>query len=162
MFNILILCTGNSARSIIAEAIFNREGHGKFKAFSAGSFPKGKVNRHALKLLERLGFETNAFRSKSWDEFSQAGSPLIHFVITVCDNAANEICPVWIGHPMTTHWGIPDPAEVVGTEAYIESAFQLAYERLHRRIVAFIATPIAELDKLSLQNRIHEIGRTND
>jgi arsenate reductase (thioredoxin) len=162
MYNVLILCTGNSARSILAEAILNREGQGKFRAFSAGSFPKGKVNPHAIKLLQKLGYETGAFYSKSWDRFAEKGAPKIDYVITVCDNAAGETCPVWIGHPITAHWGIPDPADAVGSEPEIDLAFRQAYDQLHRRIRAFINTPIGSLDRLSLENRMKEIGKIHD
>ncbi len=162
MYNVLILCTGNSARSILAEAIVNREGQGQFHAFSAGSFPKGKVNPHAIKLLQELDYDTSEFSSKSWDRFAEVGAPKIDFVITVCDNAAGETCPVWIGHPMTAHWGIPDPADAVGTDDEINAAFKQAYDRLHNRIIAFINLPLSELDRISLQNRMNEIGNTHD
>jgi arsenate reductase (thioredoxin) len=162
MFNVLILCTGNSARSILAEAILNREGQGQFRAFSAGSFPKGKVNPHAIKLLQELNYDTSEFSSKSWDCFAEAGAPKIDFIITVCDNAAGETCPVWIGHPMTAHWGIPDPADAVGTDNEINAAFIQAYDRLYNRIIAFINLPISEFDRISLQNRMNEIGNSHD
>jgi arsenate reductase (thioredoxin) len=162
MFNTLFLCTGNSCRSILAEAILNREGHGRFNAFSAGSYPNGKVNPHALALLQQLGYETAHFRSKSWDEFAVAGAPKLDFVFTVCDNAAGETCPVWIGQPMTAHWGIPDPADAIGTEAEIALAFKLAYASLYRRIKAFVNLPIASLDRMSLQNRLTNIGKVLD
>ena len=162
MFNVLFLCTGNSARSILAEAILNHEGHGTFKAYSAGSFPKGQVNPHSITLLKQMGYDTSEFRSKSWDEFAVAGAPKIDFVFTVCDNAAGETCPVWIGHPMTAHWGIPDPAEATGTDAEIALAFKQAYGALHNRISAFIALPIASLDRMSLQNKLTNIGKARD
>lgn len=162
MYNVLILCTGNSARSILAEAILNREGQGRFCAFSGGSFPKGKVNPHAIKLLQELGYVTSEFSSKSWDRFAEVGAPKIDFVITVCDNAAGETCPVWIGHPMTAHWGIPDPADAVGSDKEINVAFKQAYDRLHNRITAFINLPHAELDRVSLKNRMNEIGKFHD
>jgi arsenate reductase (thioredoxin) len=158
-FNVLFLCTGNSARSIIAEAILNRRGAGRFRAFSAGSQPKGQVNPHALQLLEGLGYDTSGFRSKSWDEFAEAGGPEFDFVFTVCDNAAAEACPVWPGQPMTAHWGIPDPAAATGTEAEIALAFKDAYRMLHQRIGLFVSLPIRSLDRLSLQHRLKEIGR---
>jgi protein-tyrosine-phosphatase len=159
MKNTLILCTGNSARSILAEAILNREGKGRFNAFSAGSFPKGTINPHALKLLASLGYDTSIFRSKSWDEFSGNKAPHLDFVITVCDNAAGETCPVWFGTPMKAHWGIPDPADAIEN---IDIAFKSAYSQLHRRIMAFTNLPFASLDPISLQNRLHEIGKIND
>lgn len=162
MHNVLILCTGNSARSILAEAIFNREGQGRFKAFSAGSFPKGTVNPYALKLLESLNYETRGFSSKGWDRFAEEGAPKIDFVITVCDNAAGETCPVWIGHPMTAHWGIRDPADAMGNEVEITAAFQQAYVQLRRRIMAFMDIPFASLERISLQNRMNEIGHIDD
>jgi len=161
-FNVLFLCTGNSARSILAEAILNREGKGKFKAYSAGSFPKGQVNPHAIALLQQLGYDTTGFRSKSWDEFAVKGAPEMDFVFTVCDNAANETCPVWIGHPMTAHWGIPDPAEAHGTDAEIALAFKDAYAAMLHRISAFINLPFASLDRMSLQNKLTDIGKSHD
>jgi arsenate reductase (thioredoxin) len=158
-FKVLFLCTSNSARSIIAEAILNRLGAGKFRAFSAGSQPQGQVNPHALQLLEGLDYDTSGFRSKSWDEFAEAGGPEFDFVFTVCDNAAAEACPVWPGQPMTAHWGIPDPAAATGTEAEIALAFKDAYRMLHQRIGLFVSLPIRSLDRLSLQHRLKEIGR---
>jgi arsenate reductase len=158
-FNVLFLCTGNSARSIIAEAILNRHGAGRFRAFSAGSQPKGQVNPHTLQLLDGLGYHTSGFRSKSWDEFAKPGGPAFDFVFTVCDNAAAEACPVWPGQPMTAHWGIPDPAEARGTPAEIALAFKDAYRMLNQRIALFAALPIQSLDRLSLQHRLTEIGR---
>ena len=159
-FNVLFLCTGNSARSILAEAILNRLGNGKFTAYSAGSHPNGKVNPHALELLQRLGFETSGLRSKPWDEFSAPGSPPLDFVFTVCDNAAGEVCPVWPGQPMTAHWGMPDPAAVTGTELEIATAFRDTFRGLERRIQMFTALPIASLDRLSLTSKIREIGKS--
>src|SRR5215471_552865 len=159
MFNTLFLCTGNSARSIIAEAILNKLGAGQFRAYSAGSQPKGKVNPSSLALLSDLGYDTSAFRSKSWSEFAKPGAPALDFVFTVCDNAAGEICPVWPGQPMTAHWGIPDPAEAKGSPAEIALAFKDAYRMLHQRIGVFTALPIRSLDRLSLQRRLEEIGR---
>ena len=161
-FNVLFLCTGNSARSILAEAILNRLGGGKFVAWSAGSQPKGAVHPQALALLQRLGYPTTGLRSKSWDEFAQAGAPHLDFVFTVCDNAANEVCPVWPGQPMTAHWGIPDPAAVEGSEAEIVAAFRDAYHRLERRIEVFANLPVRSLDRMSLQTRLNEIGKTTD
>lgn len=162
VFNVLFLCTGNSARSILAEAILNREGRGKFKAYSAGSFPKGEVNPHSISLLKQLGYDTSTFRSKSWDEFARPGAPQFDFVFTVCDNAAGETCPVWFGHPMTAHWGIADPAEVTGTEAEIGLAFKEAYAAMWRRISAFISLPLASLDRMSLQDKLTNIGQSRD
>jgi protein-tyrosine-phosphatase len=158
-FNVLFLCTGNSARSIIAEAILNKIGYGKFRAYSAGSQPKGKVNPNTIQLLQGLGYDTSGFRSKSWGEFAKAGAPTLDFVFTVCDNAAGETCPVWPGQPMTAHWGIPDPADAKGSDAEVAVAFKDAYRMLHQRIGIFIALPIRNLDKLSLQNKLREIGR---
>lgn len=155
-YNVLFLCTGNSARSILAEAILNREGAGRFRAFSAGSFPKGQVHPAALQLLDELGFETEGLRSKSWDEFAAPEAPGIDFVFSVCDNAAREVCPIWSGRPMTAHWGIPDPAAVEG-EAQTE-AFRDAYEALKRRIGMFLALPFESLDDAELKGRMREIG----
>ncbi|MEO8467836.1 MAG: arsenate reductase ArsC [Gammaproteobacteria bacterium] len=157
-YNVLFLCTGNSARSILAEAILNRFGNGKFRAFSAGSHPNGKVNPHALDLLQRLGIDPAGLRSKPWDEFSGPGAPELDFVFTVCDNAAGEVCPVWPGQPMTAHWGMPDPAAVEGTDLDKANAFRDAFRGLERRIQMFGALPIASLDRLSLTNKIREIG----
>ena len=159
-YHVLFLCTGNSARSIIAEAILNKVGAGNFRAYSAGSQPKGQINPHTIDLLQGLGYDTSGYRSKSWDEFAKAGEPHFDFVFTVCDHAAAEACPVWPGHPMTAHWGIPDPAEATGTQAEIALAFKEAYRRLERRIGAFTALPLRSLDKLSLHNRLREIGAT--
>ena len=158
-FNTLFLCTGNSARSILAEAILGKLGAGKFNVFSAGSQPKGAVNPHALALLKSLGYDTAGMRSKSWSEFARPGAPALDFVFTVCDNAAGETCPVWPGQPMTAHWGVPDPAEATGSEAEIALAFKDAYRMLHQRIAAFTALPIRSLDALSLQQRLKAIGR---
>ena len=157
-FNALFLCTGNSARSIIAEAILNKLGQGKFRAYSAGSQPKGQVNPNTIQLLRGLGYDTSSFRSKSWSEFAKPGAPPLDFVFTVCDNAAGEACPVWPGQPMTAHWGVPDPAEARGSEAAIALAFKDAYRMLFQRIGIFTALPIRGLDKLSLQNKLREIG----
>jgi arsenate reductase (thioredoxin) len=161
-FNVLFLCTGNSARSIMAEAILNRSGAGKFRAFSAGSHPKGHVHPQAIRLLQSLNYDASGFRSKSWSEFADPGAPLLDFVFTVCDNAAGETCPVWPGQPMTAHWGIPDPAEATGTSAEIALAFKDAYRMLDRRIGIFISLPLRSLDQLSLQKKLREIGRLND
>ena len=158
-FNVLFLCTGNSARSIMAEAILNRVGAGKFRAFSAGSQPKGRVHPEALQLLKGLGYDTSAFRSKSWGEFVDPGAPLLDFVFTVCDNAAGEVCPVWPGQPMTAHWGVPDPAEAEGNPAQIALAFKDAYRMLNQRIGIFTSLPLRSLDRLSLQSKLREIGR---
>jgi arsenate reductase len=159
-YNVLFLCTGNSARSILAESLLNRNGAGKFKAYSAGSFPKGQVNPHALALLKRLDFPTEGLRSKSWDEFARAGAPQLDFVFTVCDNAANEVCPVWPGQPVTAHWGVPDPAAVEGSEAEIAAAFRDALLLLERRIELFADLPVKSLDKMSLKHRLDQIGRS--
>jgi arsenate reductase (thioredoxin) len=160
-FNALFLCIGNSARSIMAEAILNKLGQGKFRAYSAGSQPKGQVNPNTIQLLRCLGYDTSSFRSKSWSEFAKPGAPPLDFVFTVCDNAAGEACPVWPGQPMTAHWGIPDPAEARGSEAEIALAFKNAYRMLFQRIGIFTALPIRGLDKLSLQNKLREIGHMN-
>jgi protein-tyrosine-phosphatase len=157
-YNVLFLCTGNSARSILAEAILNERGHGRFRAFSAGSHPKGAVHPLALALLERSGLATENLRSKPWDEFAQPGAPLLDFVITVCDNAAGEVCPVWPGEPMTAHWGVPDPAAVAGSELDQTNAFRDAYRQLSRRIELLLALPIATLDRMSLSRRMRAIG----
>jgi arsenate reductase (thioredoxin) len=158
-FNVLFLCTGNSARSIMAEAILNKLGQEKFRAYSAGSQPKGKVNPHTIQLLQSLDYDTSNFRSKSWNEFAKPGAPALDFVFTVCDNAAGETCPVWPGLPMTAHWGVPDPAEAKGTEAEVALAFKDAYRMLFQRIGIFTALSIRSLDQLTLQNKLKEIGR---
>jgi arsenate reductase (thioredoxin) len=159
-YNVLFLCSGNSARSIMAEAILNKLGAGKFRAFSAGSHPKGWVHPETLRLLQSLGFDTLGFRSKSWSEFADPGAPLLDFVFTVCDNAAGETCPVWPGQPMTAHWGVPDPAEAKGTAAEIAFAFKDAYRMLFQRIGIFTSLPLRSLDQLSLQRKLREIGRS--
>jgi arsenate reductase len=156
-YNVLFLCTGNSARSILAEAILNRIGAGKFKAFSAGSHPAGKVNPEALALLARARFATEGYRSKSWDEF--ANGPKLDFVFTVCDNAANEVCPVWPGQPMTAHWGVPDPAAASGTPDEIARAFRDAFMLLERRIELFANLKVAALDRMALKRRLDDIGK---
>jgi arsenate reductase len=158
-FNVLFLCTGNSARSIMAEAILNELGGGKFRAYSAGSQPKGRIHPQTIQLLQGLGFDTAGLRSKSWSEFAEPGAPPLDFVFTVCDNAAGETCPVWPGQPMTAHWGIPDPADAKGTPAEIALAFKDAYRMLHQRIGVFTALPLRSLDQLSLQSKLREIGR---
>ena len=158
-FNALFLCTGNSARSIIAEAILNKLAAGRFRAYSAGSQPKGQINPQTVTLLQGLGYDTSAFRSKSWSEFAKPGAPALDFVFTVCDNAAGETCPVWPGQPMTAHWGVPDPAEARGTPAEVALAFKDTYRMLHQRIAIFTALPIRSLDQLSLQRRLDDIGR---
>ncbi len=158
-FNVLFLCTGNSCRSIIAEAIMNREGRGRFVAYSAGSHPKGEVHPHALKLVEGMGYAASEFRSKPWDEFAAAGAPELDFVITVCDNAAGEVCPVWPGQPISSHWGLPDPAAVEGSATEIALAFNDTARMLRNRIGIFASLPIASLDKLSLKRRMDEIGQ---
>ena len=158
-FNVLFLCTGNSARSIMAESILNREGSGKFRGFSAGSHPTGKVNLLALNLLRKLNYDVSRLRSKSWDEFAAPGAPKLDFVFTVCDDAANEVCPIWPGQPMTAHWGIPDPAKAEGTEAEKAFAFDDTMRMLTQRISIFVNLPIASLSKIALQERLDDIGR---
>jgi arsenate reductase (thioredoxin) len=158
-FNVLFLCTGNSARSIMAEAILNKSGAGRFRAYRAGSHPKGQVHPEALRLLQSLGYEMSGFRSKSWSEFADPGAPLLDFVFTVCDNAAGEVCPVWPGQPMTAHWGLPDPAEAKGNPAEISLAFKDTYRMLNQRIGIFVSLPLRSLDQLSLQKKLREIGR---
>lgn len=161
-YNVLFLCTGNSARSILAEAILNKIGTGKFVAYSAGSQPKGAVHPQALALLKRLALSTEGLRSKSWDEFAVPGAPIMDFVFTVCDNAAHEVCPIWPGHPMTAHWGVPDPAAVAGTEMEIVSAFREAFLMLERRVQLFANLPVKSLDEMTLKKRLDEIGRTKE
>jgi protein-tyrosine-phosphatase len=156
--NVLFLCTGNSARSIIAEAILNRAGRGLFRAFSAGSHPKGQVNPQTVALLKSLNYRTEELRAKSWDEFAEPGAPKLDFVFTVCDDAAAEVCPVWPGQPMTAHWGLPDPAAATGSPAEIGLAFSEAYRMLANRIEVFVNLPLASLDRLSLQRRLDDIG----
>lgn len=160
-YNVLVLCTGNSARSILGEVLFNTLGKGKFKAYSAGSKPAGKVNPGALEWLQQQGHSIEGLRSKSWDEFSVAGAPEFDFIFTVCDNAAGEACPVWLGHPATAHWGIPDPAHVEGDEAR-RAAFKKAADQLARRIQLFLNLPIEKLDQLVLKEKLAEIGRIQD
>jgi protein-tyrosine-phosphatase len=160
--NVLFLCTGNSARSILAEAILNRDGQGRFRAFSAGSQPRGAVHPRTLALLRAQRFETSGFRSKSWDEFAVQGAPKLDFVFTVCDDAANETCPVWPGQPITAHWGVPDPAKAEGSDAQVGLAFADAYRMLNTRISLFLSLPMDRLDRLSLQQRVKDIGQTRD
>ena len=158
-YNVLFLCTGNSARSIIAEAIINRVGAGKFKGYSAGSHPKGGVHPYTLQLLKSLNYDTSFARSKDWEEFAKPGAPVMDFVFTVCDNAAGESCPVWPGQPMTAHWGIEDPAAVEGTDIEKEAAFVAAFRYLKNRIAAFTSLPLESIDRLSLGTRLRDIGR---
>jgi arsenate reductase (thioredoxin) len=157
-YNVLFLCTANSARSIIAEAILNKDGADRFRAFSAGSRPRGTVHPQAIEMLERLGYETSFARSKSWDEFGAPGAPHMDFVFTVCDQAAAEECPVWPGHPATAHWGIPDPAAAEGNEAERALAFADTYRLLSNRISLLLALPLESLDRLALEQRLREIG----
>jgi arsenate reductase len=158
-YNVLFLCTGNSARSILAECVLNRLGQGRFKAFSAGSFPKGEVHPFALELLRRQNYATERLRSKSWNEFARFGAEPLDFVFTVCDNAAGEVCPIWPGQPMTAHWGMPDPAAAQGNETERRLAFADTMRMLHNRIGVFVSLPLASLDKLSLQNCLQAIGK---
>jgi len=158
-YNVLFICTGNSARSIMAEAILNREGKGRFKAYSAGSHPGGTVNPHALSLLANLGYDVSQFRSKSWDEFAGADAPEMDFIFTVCDDAAGETCPIWPGRPASAHWGVPDPARAKGTPAEVQLAFDDAYRMLATRIGIFVNLP--HLDDVSLHHRLHEIGKVS-
>jgi protein-tyrosine-phosphatase len=158
VFNVLFLCTGNSARSIMAEALMNRAGQGRFRAFSAGSQPKGEVHPQAIATLKKAGFNTDFARSKDWTEFAEEGAPQMDFVFTVCDNAASEACPVWPGQPMSAHWGIPDPAAVEGSESELAIAFAESFRMLDSRISVFCSLPLNSIDRLSLQNRLDEIG----
>jgi arsenate reductase len=158
-YNVLFLCTGNSARSVMAEAILHQKGKPHFTAYSAGSHPTGRVNPHALKQMEAARLSTSGLRSKSWDEFAKPGAPHLDFVFTVCDNAAQEVCPIWPGQPMTAHWGVPDPAVVSGSEEKIERAFRDAFVVLDRRISLFLALPLSSLDKLAIKKEIERIGR---
>lgn len=160
-YNVLVLCTGNSARSILGEVLFNTLGKGRIKAYSAGSKPAGRVNPGALEWLQANGHSTEGLRSKSWDEFAAPGAPHFDFIFTVCDNAAGEVCPIWLGHPMTAHWGIPDPAHIEGDEAR-RAAFNKAAEQLARRIQLFLSLPVEKLDKMLLKEKLSEIGRTKD
>lgn len=158
-FNVLFLCTGNSARSILAEAILNKLGENRFRGYSAGSFPKGQVHPAALDLLQRSGYPVENLRSKSWDEFAGPDAPVLDFIFTVCDNAANEVCPVWPGRPVTAHWGLPDPAAVEGDEVQQRLAFAETYRMLGNRIRLFTSLPLASLEGLALTRRLEEIGR---
>ena len=158
VFNVLFLCTGNSARSILAEAILNDLGKGRFRAYSAGSHPAGKVNRFAVDLLRSGGLPVGELRSKSWDEFAVPDAPQLDFVFTVCDNAAGEVCPFWPGKPMTAHWGVEDPAEVVGSDEERRRAFRLAFDILQRRISIFANLPLAKLDAMSIKRELDRIG----
>ena len=157
--NVLVLCTGNSARSILCEALINHHGNGKFHAYSAGSFPTGKVNPYALRLLSEMNIAVDNPRSKSWDEFAQPGAPQLDYVITVCDNAAGEVCPIWPGHPMTAHWGVEDPAHVQGSDEDKMQAFRHAFMVLDARVRLFVALPIASLDRLQLHQQLKDIGK---
>jgi arsenate reductase len=160
VYNVLFLCTGNSARSILAEAILNGSGGGRFNGFSAGSDPKGTVHPLALALLERKGLPTRGLRSKAWDEFARPGAPQLDFVFTVCDNAAGEVCPLWPGQPITAHWGMPDPAAVEGTDLEKANAFREALRILERRIERFVTLPVSTLDRLALGNKVQGIGKS--
>ena len=157
VYNVLFLCTGNSARSILAEVLLNQGDKGRFKAYSAGSFPKGEVNPHAIRLLETLKLPTGDLRSKSWDEFAKPGAPPLDFIITVCDNAAGEVCPIWPGKPVTAHWGIPDPAAAEGSDAEIAATFAAAARQLRARIDLFLNLPLASIDRMTIQNRLKDI-----
>ena len=159
-FNVLFLCTANSARSILAESTLNHLGNGQFKAYSAGSYPGGTVNPSALALLERMGISTQGARSKSWDEFATPDAPVMDFIFTVCDNAAGETCPVWPGHPLTAHWGVPDPAAAAGSEADKVEAFRIAFRQLERRITLLINLPIGSLERLALHAELKSIGQS--
>lgn len=158
--NVLFLCTANSARSVLGEAILNRLGAGRFRAYSAGSHPRGSVHPFAIELLRNQNHPVDQLRSKSWDEFAAAGAPVMHFVFTVCDDAASEVCPIWPGQPISAHWGVPDPAGVDGTEAERRFAFADTYRMLHNRISIFVSLPMQSLDRLSLSRRLDAIGRS--
>jgi protein-tyrosine-phosphatase len=162
IYNVLFLCTGNSARSILGESILNRYGSGRFKAHSAGSHPKGEVHPYTIELLRNLNYVTEGLRSKSWDEFATPGAPKLDFVFTVCDDAANEVCPIWPGQPMTAHWGIPDPAAVEGSEAVRRAAFADACRMLTNRISIFTSLPLASLDRMALQKQLDAIGERRE
>jgi len=159
IYNVLFLCTGNSARSIMGEAILNRVGADRFKAYSAGSHPKGEIDPRTLQLLQRLNYSTEGYRSKGWEEFARPDAPHLDFVFTVCDQAAQEVCPVWPGQPMTAHWGVRDPAAATGTDAEISRAFYEAYRQLNNRISLFVALPLTRLDRLALKKRLDDIGK---
>lgn len=158
-YNILVLCTGNSARSIIGEALFNTIGAGRFHAYSAGSHPSGKVNPFAIEQVQALGYPTENLRSKSWDEFALPGAPEMDFVVTVCDNAAGEACPLWPGHPVTAHWGFSDPAAVTGTDDQKRAAFALTLRQMRHRVQLFLCLPLETLDRMAIENRMRAIGR---
>jgi arsenate reductase (thioredoxin) len=158
-YNILVLCTGNSARSILAEALFNTLGDGRFKAFSAGSHPTGRVNPFAIEQVQALGYPIDGLRSKSWDEFAQADSPRMDFIVTVCDNAAGEVCPVWPGKPVTAHWGFPDPAAVEGSEDEKRAAFAQTLRQIRNRVQLFLSLPLQTLDRMAIESRMKAIGR---
>jgi protein-tyrosine-phosphatase len=158
-YNVLFLCTGNSARSILAEALIEHWGRGRFKGYSAGSFPRGSVHPLAIELLERLNLRTTGMRSKSWDEFAQPDAPEMDFVFTVCDQAAGEVCPIWPGNPITAHWGVPDPAAVEGTEIERRNAFRDALRALESRIKLFVALPLDKLDRMAAKREVDQIGR---
>lgn len=160
-YNVLFLCTGNSARSILAEVLIQHWGKGRFVGYSAGSFPKGEVNPLALDLIERLGLRTDGLRSKSWGEFAKPGAPVMDFVFTVCDQAAGETCPIWPGNPVTAHWGVPDPASVEGTEEERRQAFRDAYRQLETRIKLFTALPIDKLDRMAVKREVDRIGHVD-
>ena len=162
VYNVLFLCTGNSARSILAETILNSLGKNRFRAFSAGSHPKGEVNRFAIELLQRQGFDVSRLRSKSWDEFAAPGAPHLDFVFTVCDNAAGEACPIWPGQPMTAHWGIEDPAAVEGSDEQKRKAFSTTLRLLQNRIALFTSLPFAKLDERAIKRKLDEIGRLRE
>ena len=162
IYNVLFLCTGNSARSILGEAIMNRLGAGRIKAHSAGSHPKGEVHPYTIDLLNQFNYKTEGLRSKSWDEFACKDAANFDFIFTVCDDAAAETCPIWPGHPMTAHWGIPDPAKAEGAEAQKRAAFADAYGRLHNRIAVFVNLPLASLDRLALKNSLDQIGQARN
>lgn len=159
-YNILFLCTGNSARSVMAEGLVNLMGHGRFRAYSAGSQPVGRVNPFAVEQLQKIGYDTASLRSKSWDEFAAAGAPAMDFIITVCDNAAGEACPVWPGHPASAHWGFPDPAAAAGSDEEKRHAFHTVFHQIRNRVQLFLALPHDHLDRMSLQQELHAIGRT--
>jgi protein-tyrosine-phosphatase len=161
VYNVLFLCTANTARSILAESILNKDGQGRFRAFSAGSQPKGTINPFAVKVLESFGYPTDGMRSKAWDEFAKPDAPVMDFVFTVCDNAAGETCPLWPGQPMTAHWGIEDPAAVQGTDIQKEAAFVAAFRYLKNRISLLTALPIANLDQIALGTKLRDIGRSD-
>lgn len=161
-YNVLFLCTGNSARSIMGEVILNAQGRGRFKAYSAGSHPTGRVNPYAIELLQRNRLPTEGLRSKSWEEFAAQGACPLHFVFTVCDQAASEMCPVWPGQPMTAHWGVPDPAAADGTDDEKRKAFIAAYTVLSRRILLFVSLPLHKLDGLALKSKLDEIGKLRE